>query len=586
MSIPLTINGQVFQYPETGDSNWGVQATQWASAVSTGLLQKTGGLFTLISEVDFGASFGLKSLYYKTRTASVASAGQFRLARTDVVSWRNQAGDGDLDLAVNSSNVLIFNGTAIGNFVTVSDTNSIDLTLTLGALSSDLKLSSAAATAGYFKATSSIETDGLLVQAQNAATAQTGFLTATDWNTFNNKAPSTRLINTTAPLTGGGDLSSDRTIAIPVATSIANGYLSSTDWSTFNAKQTAGNYITALSGDVVAAGPGSAAATIQAGVIVNSMISASAAIAFSKLATLTSGNILVGSAGNVATSVAMSGDATIIASGAITIANNAVTNAKAAQMAANSIKGNNTGGAANAIDLTATQATAMLNAMVGDTGSGGTKGLVPAPATGDATKFLNGAGAWSSPAGAGDVVGPAAATANAPALYNGTTGKLIKDSGALGANGTFYSVVAGVPAWATLTAATTSTAGTVTNQASGTFTATFTQAGGYSQAVTVRYKKVNDLVTLSIPGFTGTSTATAPIDSGATDVPSDLRPTAASYMPVFVIEGGTNNTPGVIEVGTGGQLRVFRTAASPNWGGSGNAGLVAGVRHIVTYTLN
>jgi hypothetical protein len=42
-----------------------------------------------------------------------------------------------------------------------------------------------------------------------------------------------------APLTGGGSLAGDRTISIPVATSVANGYLSSTDWSTFNGKQNA-----------------------------------------------------------------------------------------------------------------------------------------------------------------------------------------------------------------------------------------------------------------------------------------------------------------------------------------------------------
>lgn len=67
---------------------------------------------------------------------------------------------------------------------------------------------------------------------------------------------------------------------------------------------------------------------IAPGTIVNADINAAAAIAFSKLAALTSGNILVGSAGNVPTSVAMSGDATIIASGALTIANDAITTAK------------------------------------------------------------------------------------------------------------------------------------------------------------------------------------------------------------------------------------------------------------------
>ena len=50
---------------------------------------------------------------------------------------------------------------------------------------------------------------------------------------------SARLINTTSPLVGGGDLSADRTLSIPAATTSVNGYLTSTDWTTFNAKQAA-----------------------------------------------------------------------------------------------------------------------------------------------------------------------------------------------------------------------------------------------------------------------------------------------------------------------------------------------------------
>lgn len=48
---------------------------------------------------------------------------------------------------------------------------------------------------------------------------------------------SARTISTTAPLTGGGDLSADRTFAITQSSASADGYLSSTDWSTFNNKQ-------------------------------------------------------------------------------------------------------------------------------------------------------------------------------------------------------------------------------------------------------------------------------------------------------------------------------------------------------------
>jgi hypothetical protein len=49
----------------------------------------------------------------------------------------------------------------------------------------------------------------------------------------------TRNIGTTAPLTGGGDLSSDRTIAIAKATASVDGYLAATDFTTFAAKQDA-----------------------------------------------------------------------------------------------------------------------------------------------------------------------------------------------------------------------------------------------------------------------------------------------------------------------------------------------------------
>lgn len=66
---------------------------------------------------------------------------------------------------------------------------------------------------------------------------------------------------------------------------------------------------------------------IVAGSIVNADINASAAIAFSKLATLTDGNILVGNGSNVAASVAMSGDVAIINTGATTIQAGAVDSA-------------------------------------------------------------------------------------------------------------------------------------------------------------------------------------------------------------------------------------------------------------------
>lgn len=64
-------------------------------------------------------------------------------------------------------------------------------------------------------------------------------------------------------------------------------------------------------------------------------------------------------------------------------------------------------GAANAADQTA-----LLSTMVGDSGAGGTKGLVPAPAAGDAAagKYLDADGTWTVPPGGGGGGGDALTT--------------------------------------------------------------------------------------------------------------------------------------------------------------------------------
>jgi len=55
------------------------------------------------------------------------------------------------------------------------------------------------------------------------------------------------------------------------------------------------------------------------GTVTNAKVASNAAIAFSKLAALTSGNILVGNGSNVPTSVALSGDATLSNAGVLSV---------------------------------------------------------------------------------------------------------------------------------------------------------------------------------------------------------------------------------------------------------------------------
>ena len=59
-------------------------------------------------------------------------------------------------------------------------------------------------------------------------------------------ANAARTISTTAPLQGGGDLTTNRTFSITQSTTLTDGYLSSTDWNTFNSKQAGSANLTSL----------------------------------------------------------------------------------------------------------------------------------------------------------------------------------------------------------------------------------------------------------------------------------------------------------------------------------------------------
>lgn len=154
---------------------------------------------------------------------------------------------------------------------------------------------------------------------------------------------------------------------LPTASATNRGALSSADFTTFNNKQPAGAYITGLTTDVVATGPGTVAATIQP---------------------------------------------------------NVVTNAKLAQMPTLTIKGNNTGGTANASDLTVAQVNAILPVFTSTL-----NGLVPLSG-GGTTNFLRADGTFAAPPGAtsGTVTSVALAL---PAGVFTITGSPVTTSGTL-----------------------------------------------------------------------------------------------------------------------------------------------------------
>lgn len=187
MSVPITFNGVEYEIPEFRDTNYANELTQFFIAIPNGSLQPTGGLFTLLSEVDFGASYGLKSLYVKSRATHPAAAGIFRLGTAESVSWRTALNDGDVALTTDSSNNLTFNATKVllSGAVVNADINASaaiaysKLALTTSIVNGDINASAAIAHTKMAALTASraMVSDGSGFVSASAATAtEVGYL--------------------------------------------------------------------------------------------------------------------------------------------------------------------------------------------------------------------------------------------------------------------------------------------------------------------------------------------------------------------------------------------------------------------------
>lgn len=116
---------------------------------------------------------------------------------------------------------------------------------------------------------------------------------------------------------------------------------------------------TALSGDVTVTSAGVTA--IGSGVIVNADINAAAAIAHTKLANITAGQVLMGNASNAPTATALSGDVTVSSSGVTAIGSGVIVDADVNASAAIALSKLATGALPTAITVTTGN---MVNASV------------------------------------------------------------------------------------------------------------------------------------------------------------------------------------------------------------------------------
>ena len=197
----------------------------------TSLNSLTGALTLAVgsSGTDFTVTPSGSTITFDLPVANVTNTG--KLSSTDWSTFNSK------------QNALTF-----GNF---SETTSSVLTITGG--------------------TGAVIGSGTTVEVKQSSGIQSGFLSSTDWSTFNSKQNALTFGNLTETgssiltITGGTGsvIGSGTTVQVAQASGSQSGFLSSADWTTFNSKQAAGNYITALTGDVTASGPGSAAATLS-----------------------------------------------------------------------------------------------------------------------------------------------------------------------------------------------------------------------------------------------------------------------------------------------------------------------------------
>lgn len=124
-----------------------------------------------------------------------------------------------------------------------------------------------AVTASSPLASSGGTTPNITIQVANAS--QNGYLSSTDWSTFNSKE---NALTFSAPLSRAVN-----TVSIPVATSLVDGYLSAADWSTFNSKMT--NPMT-TAGDIIVGGVSGAPGRLALGTVDKVLVSDGTAVSY------------------------------------------------------------------------------------------------------------------------------------------------------------------------------------------------------------------------------------------------------------------------------------------------------------------
>lgn len=210
---------QIVEYPSSASFPVSASPGDFALALDTGILYEYYmGAWTPIAGPGFVLSIGTYDLQTPVANGLQIVADQL-YAQSATASFPGMVNTGSQTFAgVKNFNSNIF-------AANLSGTNSGDVTI---GTANGLSLA------------------GQALSLALSSTSTTGALSSTDWNTFNNKQPTLTIGNLTDVGTDGIVITGGTGAVIGTGTSIAqhvadtthNGYLSSTDWNTFNGKGT------------------------------------------------------------------------------------------------------------------------------------------------------------------------------------------------------------------------------------------------------------------------------------------------------------------------------------------------------------
>lgn len=178
-------DGATYAIPDVDDEGWGQSVTNFLTAIPAGVPPRS-GTFSLTGDLSFGPTFGLVSQYYKSSTSNIASAGIVRLAKTDLIEWRNTANSGNLTLGINGSDALVFNGSPIGSGVSsiTGTANEIIASSSTGAVTLSTPQAIAPTSSPTFQNINLIHTGVNVVQASFAANSLTNILSGNSDGSF------------------------------------------------------------------------------------------------------------------------------------------------------------------------------------------------------------------------------------------------------------------------------------------------------------------------------------------------------------------------------------------------------------------